>query len=131
MQPDGEPAQSGGTVARVFAWLVIACSACLGGVALRDLLSPPYTDGQIRASFVDTWGTHAIVASVSLFLLTVLGLACIAMLAGVPSRARRTVAAALASCIIAWGLVLAAHAAMTQRVTALTGQYFGGFWGLL
>ena len=122
---------SAGTAPRAFAWLIIAISACLGGIGFHDLLSPPYTDGEIRASLLDIWEPYALVTFASLALLAALSVACVAVLPFAAPRARPTVMAALTSCIIAGGLSLAAHATLTERVTALTGQHFGRFWGLL
>jgi hypothetical protein len=112
------------------ALVAAAVLACLYGSI--SLAWSPYTDQQIRSSIVDTWEPEATVTSVFLGALLV----CLALCVWLGIRSRKPtdrVLSALASALTlaGMGLVLASHAALTIRVTRLTGQTFGTFYGLL
>ncbi len=98
--------------------------------AAHDYFYPPFTDAQIRASFVDTWEAHAI-GSVAILILVVLATCISAALAwGATRLAKRLAGTALALGFADAALLVASHVSLTERMTALTGHAFGGFYGL-
>jgi hypothetical protein len=108
-------------------FLAVACTAlAIAGV------SQHYSDAQIQASVVDTWEVSA------LFTLIVMGFSGVVALSSLAilhysrgSRAvRRLALATLVLSVVAVSVGLSAHVALTLRTTALTGQEFGGFYGL-
>ena len=106
----------------------------LGGFALGvyEWVVPPYSDQEIRDAMVDTWETYA---WSTLFCICVLGV--VAIVAGVVAifvrrrDIRLTAAAAIALAVGGALMAYRNHAARTDRTTALTGQTFGRFNGLL
>ena len=110
--------------------VAVAVLACLYGSI--SLAWSPYTDQQIRSSIVDTWEPEAIVAG--LFLDALLVCLALSIWLGIRRRSasdRVVSALALVLTLAGIGLVLAGHVALTIRVTHLTGQTFGTFYGLL
>jgi len=104
--------------------------ACIYGVI--SLIDPPYTDQEIRASLVDTWEPEAIVTSWLLCLLILcLVLSLGLWLRSVTAKARALTSAAVTLSILGGSLIFASHAALTVRVTRLTGQTFSALYGLL
>lgn len=98
--------------------------------AAHDYFYPPFTDAQIKASFVDTWEAHA-VGSVAILILVLFATCISAALAwGAARLAKRLAGTALALGFADAVLLFASHASLTARTTALTGQTFGGFYGL-
>jgi hypothetical protein len=98
--------------------------------AAHDYFYPPFTDAQIKASFVDTWEAHA-VGSVAILILVLFATCISAALAwGATRLAKRLAGTALALGFADAVLLFASHASLTARTTALTGQTFGGFYGL-
>jgi len=107
-----------------------AVLACLYGSV--SLAWSAYTDQQIRSSIVDTWEPEAIVTRVFLDALLV----CLALSGWRGIRPRKAGdrgvgLLALVFTLAGMGLVLASHITLTVRVTRLTGQTFGTFYGLL
>jgi len=111
--------------------LVIVAAFGIGAFGASGLLSQPYTDQQIRASLADTWVAEAWSASAALFLL-VLAIVISLALAYRGARSTKQLSAVSVVCaVLASALVFLAHIALTTRVTHLTGQSFGAFYGLL
>jgi len=94
-------------------------------------MAPPYTDEQIKASLVDTWQVEAFT---TMSLLVWFG-ASIALAAVFWYRAKdgstRTLAVLAVLLAFAAGVATTSnHILLTTRTTVLTGQSFGGFYGL-
>jgi hypothetical protein len=108
----------------------IALSLSIGGYAVHELIHPVYSDAEIKASLVDTWEVEAwSVVLLSIVVVPVLLLG--ASLTRRGSRTSRHLAwATIALVVLAEGAVLANHVSLTERTTAITGQHFGGFYGL-
>jgi len=102
----------------------------LAGNGILGLLDPPYTDEELAASFVDTWEPHAIVTTLLLAILSVAALAVCIVLAVGGADLRRYSLVTLLVVVSAIASQLASHVALSNRVTRLTGQTFGGFYGL-
>jgi len=113
--------------------LLIASMAFLAGVfcfAVDVYFYPPFTDAEIKASFVDTWEAHA-VGSVAILILVMLATCISAALAWSATRlAKRLAGTALALGFADAVLLVASHVSLTERTTALTGHAFGSFYGL-
>lgn len=108
----------------------VASLAIVFCFAAHDYFYPPFTDAEIRASFVDTWEAHA-VGSVAILILVVLATCISAALAwGATRLAKRLAGTALALGFADAALLVASHVFLTERTTALTGHTFGGFHGL-
>ena len=115
----------------IFLLFLILALLAMGAFGAYDLFVPPFTDEQIQASFVDTWGPSA---WLTLFLLAVISLALVLSLVLAlffTGSDRRLSAIAVAAAVLSDVLVLSAHVSLTERVTRLTGQTFGAFYGLL
>jgi hypothetical protein len=112
-------------------FLIIIAILGVGALGVIGLLSPPYTDQQIRASLVDTWEAEAWSVSAALFLLFCAVVVSLALAYRGSSFTRRLSAAAVFSAISAGAIVLVGHIVLTRHVTQLTGQTFGAFYGLL
>ena len=116
-------------VALLLGFLLLSISVIWLGI--QDLLNPPFTDNQIADSLVDTWDPEAIVAFAILALLVIgLGLSVFGAYRAGPGRVRHLAIASIVLAFVASGITLQNHAALTQRTTRLTGQSFGGFFGL-
>ena len=99
--------------------------------ALWQHFYPPFTDAQLAAAgFVDAWEPHAIVTTLLLLMLSISALGIAAFLAFGGAALRRRGALALVAVIAAGGSQLASHIELTRQVTRITGQTFGGFYGL-
>jgi hypothetical protein len=108
----------------------IGLFAIIGVFAAYSLVFPPFTDAEIQQSFVDTWGVNAIITIVGLaVVLSAGGLSALLSWRGTSLTKRLSIAAVMLS-ITAAGLLILAHAALTERTTKLTGQEFGGILGL-
>lgn len=98
--------------------------------AVNTVFSPPYTDREIQASFVDTWQGEAIVTAFLLALLVPIAMMAV-ILGWRGSRLAKRLALMSAGLVVfAAVLLVSGHAALTERTTRLTGQDFGGFYGL-
>ena len=98
--------------------------------AIYSLVAPPFTDAEIRQSFVDTWEVNAIVTAAAVAVALVAGVLS-ALLYWRGSRlAKRLSVVSVALSIAATGLLILSHACLTERTTRLTGQEFGGILGL-
>jgi hypothetical protein len=109
---------------------LVTCVVALG-VGLFTVMTPEYTDEEIRQSFVDTWEPSALV---TLFLLGVLAFfALLSLIVGAFARGTAELFLALAALLVTLGagaLEYRHHAVLTERTTALTGQDFGPCNGL-
>ena len=108
----------------------VALLACAFVFAGFGLLFPPSSDREIQASFVDTWEAHAFSTAVILSALSAMGVVSALLAWGGSRGAKRLAIAAVAFSISSAALFLAAHIELTERTTRLTGQTFGGFYGL-
>ena len=99
-------------------------------LAIYGFLVPPFTDLEIQESFVDTWQVNALFTTAAL---------AVALPAGVLSALLSWRGSRLSKLLAAWSIVLtvlatlvlvANHAELTKRTTRLTGQEFGGLFGL-
>ena len=120
------------TASRMFAIAPLTVVALLGCVwGIHEWLTPPFTDQEIRESFVDTWEPSALV---TLSVLAALGLVTlISLLVLLFTRQRGTRAMTVATLLLSVAaalLVYRNHIALSDRTTALTGQTFGRFHGL-
>ena len=98
--------------------------------AIHEALFPSFTDAAISASIVDTWQVEALVTVLLLGLL-VIALSIAVVLGRVTSHLQRRLArGAVVLALVCGGVVVANHIALTNRVATLTGQSFGGFYGL-
>ena len=108
------------------------CAVCLAA-GLEQFANPSFSDEQIRASIVDTWGSSAMANYLVLRLLAVYGLVALAV-ASLPMQSHgavRTVAAlGVLLSVVAFVVMLCAHIVLTERATAITGQAFSRGWGL-
>jgi hypothetical protein len=110
--------------------IVLALVALLCAYGAHDFFFPPYTDAEIELSFVDTWEVSALITALALVLLAPLTLLSALLRWGGSALAKRLSSISLALAIVAGGLLIASHIALTERTTRLTGQDFGGFYGL-
>lgn len=101
----------------------------VGLQAVWELVYPRFTDEQLM-NFVDTWEPHAIgTGVVLLFLLGVIVVAAVAVWNGEQSI-RRLALAILIATVVAGGVQIWNHVVLTDRTARVTGQTFGGFYGL-
>jgi hypothetical protein len=108
----------------------IALLGCIWGV--YEWFVPPFTDQEIRDSFVDTWEPSAWATLAALAVLGGVTVISLSILPFARRRGTRTIAIATLVMSVAAGLlVYRNHVALTDRTTALTGQTFGRFHGLL
>ena len=117
------------TSARFFALL---CLVLVGFSVLGA--SQSYTDAEIHASLVDTWEVNVlftlmVVISSAVFAIAALVLVFLTWRADAAHR--QAALAAFSFALVAAGIAIFFHVTLTTRVTALTGQTFGGFYGLL
>jgi hypothetical protein len=105
--------------------------AAVLGYATLEALPPSFTDAAITVSIVDTWQVEAVI---SVLLLCVLVVAvCVAVIlarAALPPLLRRVAGVVVVLGIVGGGAIVANHIALTNRAASLTGQSFGGFYGL-
>lgn len=102
-----------------------------GAVTLLDVVNPPFTDAQIRASVRDTWQAYATFTRMLLVLhVAIAAFALVLLRSATTGRERVVATACIAMAIGATAAALTAHAHLTTRVTALTGQAFGALYGL-
>ena len=102
-----------------------------GTYALQQTVNPPYADEQIRASIADTWEVEALATTVLLGSFFV----SIALTFALASRStsagiRRLAFISVLLALFAGATTMANHIALTKRTAQLTGQSFGGFFGL-
>src|SRR5262245_52306998 len=105
--------------------LLLACVVAVGS-SLFTLLTPDYTDEQIRQSFVDTWEPSAVVTLVVLSVLAFFAL--LALVVGIFTKGRAERLLAAAAILLTLGaasLEYWNHSTLTDRTTAITGQQFG------
>ena len=117
---------------RALRWSLIAILAVLCLQSAWELIVPPYSDEQIKSSFVDTWELHAWGTIVVLGFLALVTL-CASPLAiwGHDEAARRFAHVIMGLSLCAAALAYSSHAALTARTTRLTGQTFSRCHGLL
>jgi len=109
---------------------LVAFVACVWGV--HEWVSPPFTDAEIRDSFVDTWEPSAWMTLLALSVLGCIFLVSLVALAFARQRPTRVMTIATVTLSIGGALLsYRNHVALTERTTALTGQTFGRFHGLL
>ncbi len=108
----------------------VAAIAVIGLVAIQ-LSSQSYTDAQIAASFVDTWEVTALCTTATI-VVAILGIAAGVLAFYLEHTRHRSRASAVpvTVCLVGAAMVQASHAALTNRVTQITGQSFSGIWGL-
>ena len=93
-------------------------------------LGSSFTDQEIQESFVDTWEVNAVLTVIALCVVLLLG-SLAALLSWRPTGlARRLALAAAGLFILNVAFLIGNHAVLTERTTRLTGQEFGGFFGL-
>ena len=110
---------------------IIAMLLVVGGRAVSDLISPPYTDQQIQASLVDTWEVEAGSTTALLVLLAVTITVSLALAYHRKNLTLRLSALTVLLAVLAGVLAFSSHVVLTNRVTQLTGQTFGSLYGLL
>jgi len=119
-------------VGRVIPWLVLAFTLLAMALAFREWPHPPFTDGQLKASLVDTWEVAASTLRVFLFVFLGLGAICVVLARRATDARTRIVAWLAAVCsLLTIALFLRNHIVLTQRAASLTGQEFGPLYGLL
>ena len=105
--------------------LAIALAVCA-----YFFLGSTFTDQEIQQSIVDSWEINATLTVIALFIVIPLGLLA-APLCWRPTRlAKRLALTCAVLCILNVVLVVGNHVALTARTTRLTGQHFGGIFGL-
>jgi uncharacterized membrane-anchored protein len=121
------------TASRIVALAPLAVIALLGVVwGVNGWLSPPFTDQEIRDSLVDTWEPSAWVTLLALVVLGAVAFVSLVVLLFAKLRATGTMTAVtLVLAVIGGLLAYRNHVVLTERTTALTGQTFGRFHGLL
>lgn len=103
----------------------------LVGIGAYRWTHPAYSDAQIRASVVDTWGVSASTTTATLSLSAVLAFAsALIALRYNQSRVWRPAATAMLVALCGGVLAYANHVMLTVRVASLTGQSFGSWYGL-
>jgi cytochrome bd-type quinol oxidase subunit 1 len=113
--------------------LYIAISVASGVLvyAAYALAHPPYSDYEIKASIVDTWRVEAFFTFVLLVAISFVVLLSLVFCWRSPERRiRRLSALAVLLCISSSALLIYSHIVLTERTARLTGQSFGGFYGL-
>jgi hypothetical protein len=108
----------------------VAVAAIAFAFAGYGKLSPAFTDLEIQASFVDTWGVHALFTLGSSALLLACALFSILLGLGASRTAKRLAVVSAGLAGVAVVLLIATHIELAERTTRLTGQTFGGFYGL-
>ena len=108
--------------------VVILAIVCI--LAVYEIFFPPYTDAQIQASFVDTWEVHALGTAAILLLVLMAAVVAPALAWGCSRLGKKLAVVSVALAGTSAALLITSHAALTERTTALTGQSFGGFYGL-
>ena len=104
---------------------LVALAACVWGA--YEWANPPFTDDELR-NFVDSWEPSAWVTMFALVAMGVVAVVSLPVAVLVKRRLVRALAVATALlAIVGGGLVYRNHVELTQRVTRLTGQTFGGF----
>lgn len=107
---------------------LLALATCVYGG--YEWLHPPFTDAQLT-NLVDTWQPHAYATTVVLALLAIVFVTTLAIAIAVRRQPTRSMALSTSLLAVAGALLLVRnHAALTHRVTELTGQTFGGWNGL-
>jgi hypothetical protein len=105
--------------------LAFACA-----FSIYSLIFPPFTDAEIQQSLVDTWGVNAIITTAGLAVaLPAVALSALLSWRGTRLAKRLFITSVMLSAATA-GLLVLAHATLTERTTRLTGQEFGGILGL-
>ena len=107
---------------------VFLVAVCVYGAI--GVLAPSYTDQEIRTSLVDTWQVEALFTSVSLVLLAFAFVAAVIFALRGNKGVRVLASLAVLLAVSAATLVVAGHVILTNRVVGVTGQTFGGFYGL-
>ena len=105
--------------------LAIVCA-----FAFYGFLFPPFTDAEIQESFVDTWEVNAVLTAVALGVSVVAGALTVLLSWRAKGLSKTLSLAAMALFAMSVGLLLFNHSALTTRTTELTGQTFGGAFGL-
>ena len=109
--------------------LVFLAAVCV--FAAYEMIYPPFSDEEIQASFVDTWGANAqgtVVISLFVFLAITVS-AALGWRSSPFAKRLALVSVTFGSAGIA--LLISSHISLTERTIALTGRSFGGFYGLL
>ena len=107
------------------------CQSILLLEGVAGIFALPYTDVEIQASIVDTWGVEALntkfYLAFTLFLLIVSAI----LLLKIKARHIRVVSQINIGVGVSTLITqVVSHTLFTNRVTELTGQTFGGMWGL-
>jgi len=128
-QPESTVPPSRGARRLASAALVILAALCL--IQLSGLRHSTYSDHEIEQSIVDTWqvSAHVTMLLVGVELMSVVVTVTIALWRG--NLRRQKVLIALFLLVASSCMAIHKHARLTQRTTALTGQHFGPFLGLL
>ncbi len=116
---------------RIIALVVIlAVLTGVGAFGIYELLNPPFTDQEIKASFVDTWEVAAWSTMALLVLLTAAVVVSLALSFHSTKPVRRLSTLAVFAAVVVGSLICSNHVVLTNRVTQITGQTFGDFYGL-
>lgn len=116
---------------KIFLGCLLALALIVSASAVKDLIWSPYSDQEL-IELVDSWEVYAGFTILVLVLMT--GVAAVSTAAAVwkgDRRRRRLALATLVVAVAAAGLQTWSHAALTKRTTRVSGQTFGGFYGLL
>jgi hypothetical protein len=118
-------------VSRVIPWLVLGFALVALLLGIFEWLRPPFTDGQLRASLVDTWEVARSTTRVFMVVFLGLGSICLALAGRASETMARYVAIGAAAASLATLLLyLRNHIVLTQRAAALTGEDLGPFFGM-
>ena len=118
--------------ARVLPWLVLVFSLAALALGWYEWSHPPFSDEQLKASATDTWEVAVSTTRVFVIVFLGLGLICFALARKAETaRTRLITYLAATTCLATLLLFLHNHVALAQRVSGLTGQDLGPFFGLL
>jgi drug/metabolite transporter (DMT)-like permease len=102
------------------ALLLAACFLAASGLAIHDLLAPPFTDAQIHRNLVDTWEGYALGSVVIMLVVGVLtGVA--GLVAWRSHRAKWLYSTVAVLGLVAVGLLAVAHVALSAAAARVTG----------
>jgi len=93
-------------------------------------LGSSFTDQEIQESFVDTWEVNAVLTVIALCVVALLGSLAAILSWRTTGLAKRLALAAAGLFVLNVAFLIGQHAFLTERTTRLTGQEFGGLFGL-
>ena len=117
--------------ARVIPWLVLAFSLMALALGFYEWSQPPFTDEQLKASPTETWEVATSTTRVFGIVFLGLGMICVVLARKAETAQMRLVAyLAATACLAALLVFLHNHITLAERVSRLTGQDHGSFFGL-